>query len=475
MIERTCEECGKVYEARTSQQVVCSKECRAKRERERRSRKPETKTCDICQATFSPYSGVQRYCSRACGNEAERRKKSGMSVSADTGLTRRCRNKLCIERFIPTNPNHWWHETACRDSEHQWDVEDILAEEGALTLGASHLELAKSAFGQKNRALRENSRLRSLRDYLTFEIQSFHDEHPEYRYPEVPKPPKDTGKKRPREIIVQLSDWQIGKWEQGFGVEATRQRIEEMKRALAEIVKRQRDAGYPVQRIRLSFGGDGIEGCYIYRGQNVTGLDKTGNTHRLNVQIRVYAHEIAGFVTFALTLVDEVEVETVGGNHGRPNGPNDYADPEDNFDVMAAWWAQDIMRDNPRVRWNTSDDWWHGFESMGHYIVSLHGDQWNGPFARLETLLPQWIASGVFGQKPAMVLTHHRHTRQETEIAGIPVIQNGTIDGGSRWYLKAYGRASRPAQNIIVMSEKYAPESIWPVYFSNAVSGALVA
>lgn len=471
---RVCEVCETDFEPKVHNAAVCSFECRLEKNRRSRRKGTTEEACAVCKEPFTQYRAGNVYCSPECRADAANKKRQ-VSYEVPPERTRRCRNKDCIERFVPVNDQHWFHEAACRSSERLWDTDDILREEGALDAEAGHFELAKRAFGQKNKALRENTRLRSLRDYLTFEVQTFHDEHPEYRYPLIPKPPKESGKKKPREVIVQLSDWQMGKWESGFGVEATQKRIEEMKRALAEIVQRQRDAGYPVKKLHLSFGGDGIEGCFIYRGQNVSGLDKTGNTHRLTVQIRIYARGIADFVAFALTLVDEVEVQTVGGNHGRPNGPNDYADTEDNFDVMAAWWAQDILRDNPRVKWNTSENWWHGFEVMGRYVVSFHGDQWTGPFERLETLLPQWIAQGVFGAKPDLVLTHHRHTRKESEIAGIPVIQNGTIDGGSRWYLRAFGKASRPVQNIIVVSEKHFPEAVWPVYFADRPSGALAA
>jgi hypothetical protein len=445
----------------------------------RTSSAPASPTCLLpgCDLPVPPerVSKGGKYCSFDHKTEAENARKRGVRLQTPT--TRRCRSKLCIERFVPTNKTNWYHEPACSlvPDDMKWTVEDILNEEGSLLPGGNHLEMAKAAFGQKNTALRENSRLRSLREYLTFEIQSFHDEHPEYRYPQVPKVVTPKSTKKPREIIIQTSDWQIGKWEAGFGWKETEKRIDALKVAIAEIIQRQREAGFPVRTARISEGGDGLEGCYIYRGQNVTGLDKSSNTHRLTVQARTLAQKRAELAIWVASLVDEVEVETVGGNHGRPNGPNDYADPEDNFDVMAAWWAEDICRNNPRIKWHTSENWWHSYESMGHKIVSMHGDQWNGPLERLETLLPQWIASGVFGSKPEMVLTHHRHSRRELEIAGIPVIQNGTIDGGSGWYLRAFGKASRPAQNIIVVSERHLYESIFPVWFSSQPSGALVA
>ena len=450
----------------------CSDECFQESRRARQRIEKPQQTCPYCNEQFTPHHTGQIVCKKPeckrLKRQADNQKALGVAPEpVPKPATRRCRNKDCIERFVPVNDGHWFHEPACRlaPPDRLWDTEDILREEGALLPEASHIELAKRAFGQKNTALRENSRLRSLRDYLTFEIQSFHDEHPEYRYPAIPTPKRDTGKKGDREVLIQLSDWQVGKWENGFGVEATMARVDALMESTRSIVQRQRDAGYKVRRIIPSFGGDMIEGCYIYRGQNVSGLDKTSNTHRLTQQIRTTAYKMAEFVAFCGTLVDEVEVQVVGGNHGRTNGPNDYADPEDNFDVMAGWWASDLTRASKHITWNIAEDWWHGFEFAGHYVVSMHGDQWNGPLERMEPLLARWVAQGVFGPHPDLVLTHHRHTHDEKEFAGIPVLQNGTLDGGSRWYLKAFGKSSRPAQRLVTASEKHFPESGWPVYF----------
>jgi len=443
---------------------------------------PATPICQLptCDLPIPPERVTKgaKFCSFDHKSEAENVRKKQMRGSLPaTPTTRRCRSKLCIERFVPTNRSHWYHEPACSTvpEDMKWEVDDILAEEGSLLPGGNHLEMAKAAFGQKNTALRENSRLRSLRDYLTFEVKAFYDENPEFRYPTIPTPPKDTGKKGERELLVQISDWQVGKWEQGFGVEATKARVERLKASVASIVQRQRDAGYKVNRLHVCVGGDMLEGCFIYRGQNVSGLDRSGNTHRLTVQIRVTAHMLAEFVAFCAALGVEVVVHIVGGNHGRPNGPNDYADPEDNFDVMIGWWARDLMANNPRIKWDISENWWNGFEVMGHYCVSIHGDQWVGPFSKLETLLPQWVASGVFGRKPVVFFTAHRHEERQMEVSGIPVFQNGCIDGGSGWYLRQFGRASRPFQRVLTFSEKYVPESQWPVYFQSHVSGAFVA
>ena len=289
--ECTCRDCGTKYQSGNSASFRCPA-CRQEAERKRR-RIPSlgTRNCEYCGTEFRATRTNHKFCSRECTTKSDRAKGRPNEVL----FTRRCRNKDCPERFVPVNPQHWFHEPACAAviPERLWDVETILREEASLTPGANPLEIAKAAFGQKNTAVRENLRLRSLRDYLTFDSRMFYDEHPEYRMVKVAPPTRDTGKKGEREIIVQLSDWQVGKWENGYGIEETQRRAEALKQHVQSIVQRQRDAGYRVNVIRLSFGGDMIEGCFIYRGQNVTGLDRTSNTHRITRQIQIVARLMA--------------------------------------------------------------------------------------------------------------------------------------------------------------------------------------
>jgi hypothetical protein len=423
------------------------------------------RSCQHCGNELPADSHANRKYHPECFDSVRRARQTVSAPAAGEATTRRCRNKNCIERFVPVNAQNWYHEAACSKSPDLWTEEEILREEGNLAPGASAQAIAKVAFGQKNTALRKNAQLTSLRDYLAYEVSSFYDENPEFRFPTTPVVPRDTGPKGEREVIVQLSDWQVGKWENGVGVEATLARVRDAERAAVAIVERTRAAGHPVNRVHVTFGGDMIEGCFIYKGQNVSGLDRTGNTHRLVQQIRTVAHRMAEFVAVMAEVVEDVQVQVVGGNHGRTNGPNDFADPEDNFDVMAAWWAEDLTKALPGVTWNISEDWWHGFYSLGQYVVMFHGDQWRGPFARLEKLLPSWVVADVFEEKPKLVLTHHRHEGAEANVSGMRVIQNGTLDGGSNWYMKSYGGSSTPQQNVIVMAPDYTPEAVWPVNF----------
>ena len=426
-----------------------------------------TRNCKHCTNPLPEDAHANRKYHPECFSTVRRGRQTVVNTEPGEATTRRCRNQLCIERFVPVNQQHWYHEPACGKSTELWTEEEILREEGNLEPGASVQAVAKVAFGQKNTVLRKNASLTTLRDYLAYEVSEFYNEHPEFRIPaQTEIVTKEDGPKGEREVIVQLSDWQVGKWENGVGVEATLERVRDAERATLAIIARTRASGHPVNRVHVSFGGDMIEGCFIYRGQNVSGLDRTSNTHRLVNQIRIVAHRMAEFVAVVAADVPDVQVQVVGGNHGRTNGPNDFADPEDNFDVMAAWWADDLTANLDNVTWNISEDWFHSFESLGNFIVSFHGDQWRGPFARLEKLLPAWVVADVFdGRKPKIVLTHHRHEGAEANVSGMKVIQNGTLDGGSNWYMKNYGGSSTPQQNIIVMAPKYAPEAVWPVNF----------
>src|SRR5690606_34136247 len=128
------------------QKKFCSKDCFRSDRLARVRIKKEPVVCRYCKEEFEPYHAGDVTCSnpeckRAKSREDDRRQK-GREPEASP-LTRRCRSKLCIERFVPLNPQHFWHEPACRQAppDMQWEVEDILAEEGALTLNASHLEL----------------------------------------------------------------------------------------------------------------------------------------------------------------------------------------------------------------------------------------------------------------------------------------------------------------------------------------------
>lgn len=217
-----------------------------------------------------------------------------------------------------------------------------------------------------------------------------------------------------------------------------------------------------------SFIADGVitHNCWIYAGQNVTGLDRTANSHRITKQIPLTARLISSVVRDIASYTPEVIVESVPGNHGRPNGKNDFADPEDNFDTMIAYWAADKVANQTNIKWNIHEDWWGKFNTFGHDVVMFHGDQWRGPVWALQNLLPQWITSNTFKSNPKLVLTGHRHDFATFKVNGITVCQNGTIDGGSNWYLKLYGKSSPPCQTILVTSEKRGLEAIYPVYFN---------
>ena len=380
--------------------------------------------------------------------------------------TRRCKNKLCINRFVPVNANNFYCSNECHGSDLQWTSEEILQEEGSLLPEATHLEMAKRAFEQKNQLIRKVTHLTSLRDFFRFEIKDLHDSDPSLRFPIVYSPPLTKQPTKERELTVVCSDWQIGKMENGIGVKVMEEeRIPRLIEATRAITKQYVDASLTINKIRLVLLGDMLEGCWIYPSQNVTGLDRTANSHRITKQIPLTARLISSFVMDIASYVPEVIVESVPGNHGRPNGRNDFADPEDNFDTMISYWAQDKCANQPNITWNIHEEWWGSFNTLGHDVVMFHGDQWRGPVQDLQKLLPQWIMSNVFKCSPKIALTGHRHDFSSFRVNGLTVVQNGTIDGGSNWYLRLYGKASPPTQTILITSEKRGLEAIYPVYF----------
>lgn len=382
-------------------------------------------------------------------------------------VRRRCMNRDCIERFTPVNDGHWYHHPDCRQSDRLWTKEEILAEEGSLYPEASGTEMAARAFGQKNRLQRRVQQLTSQREFFKYHVSKVLTENPWLRFPPMAPSVRvaPDGTRTPREIILIVSDWQIGKMENGIGVQTfIESRFPRIVEATIAIIQRVRASGHPVERVHLVPDGDMIEGCFIYAGQNVTGLDRQHNSHRLIKQIHVTAQLLAKLAQELSAHVAEVVVHSVPGNHGRTNGKNDFSDPEDNFDTLVAYWARDICQSIPNVVWDINEGWFGRFNVFDHQVVAQHGDAWNGPVTKLEALLPQWVTGNVFGVRPDLLISAHRHSFCTFEVNGIQVVQNGTADGGSLWYTRAYGRSSRPIQTVIVSSPDRVVEDLCPIF-----------
>lgn len=407
------------------------------------------------------------------GSQYRRPSEQLAGLAADDELPppvrRRCKNKFCINRFTPTNSVHMFCSTPCRDAEYQWTDQEILQEEGTLFSTSSPLELAKRAFGQKNQLQRKVDGLLSLRDWLRFSVEDVMSRYPDILIKPGPIEQPVMGKRSPKKIILVCSDWQIGKLENGIGVnEMVEGRIPRILSAVIQIVEHFRSAGHPVSEIHVVFVGDMVEGCWIYKGQNVTGLDRTGNSHFIMNQVLLTSELQAKLVVALAGRVERLVVHSVPGNHGRTNGKNDFSDARDNFDTLCAFIAKEKAQLQKNIEWDIQDDWYGTFPVLEDHgpVVALHGDKFAGDTMKLRDLIPNWYTSGLFGPvKPMLVLAAHRHEFVQMEANGIPVVQNGTIDGGSRWYQQAYGRASRPIQTVLVVSEKHGVEATYPVYF----------
>lgn len=87
--EKKCEECGKLFMPKTSQQVTCSEACRKirarraarewaathKQERKRTPREPKTykKVCEVCGKEYTCKNPRQKYCGEQCSKDALRK------------------------------------------------------------------------------------------------------------------------------------------------------------------------------------------------------------------------------------------------------------------------------------------------------------------------------------------------------------------------------------------------------------------
>lgn len=429
---------------------------------------------------FEPCENEARvyYCSRECKDKAAHyRKKAYRDINEQQEVpprTRRCRNKECINRFVPVSVNNWFCSD-CRGRNHTemslFSLEEILGEEASLEPNTHPLTMARVMAGQKNATVRRLDGIANLHDYVAIVVSDYLESQPYLLLDRVELIDNTgPGSRGEMELILSLGDWQLGKIDQGLGMkELVERRVPRIIDATAQIAREWRDAGYRIRRINLDCLGDMVEGCgNIYKGQSLN-LDRTGRTQMIIEQTMLTGHLTACVAVELAKHFEEVAVHIIAGNHGRTDTRTHFTDPRDNFDILAGQMAKAYAQNEPRVKWDIfTDDFFGVYRTrFGQTVYLEHGDAFRGSSGEaFGSILPQRVASGLIPEFPDLAYLGHRHDFLVFRIGTrTTCIQNGTIDGGSHWYLKATGKASRPSQTLTCVTEKYVPRDIQPIEF----------
>lgn len=264
------------------------------------------------------------------------------------------------------------------------------------------------------------------------------------------KPVAVTTTNAERAFCVMLSDWQLGKSENG-GTEATLNRIME---AIAKSVARFKElkkCGRKFTAVYLIGLGDLVEGCDNFYAMQTFQADLT-DREQDRLARRLVLHAIDAFVELGVPVV----AMGVPGNHGenRKNGKA-FTDWLDNRDYAAFETVSEILAANSERYANVSvplnainsDDLTMTLDICGVPVAFAHGHQFRSGSNSQAKMEGWWKgqAMGRTGVADAEILVcGHLHHFVISENTGRTVIQVPAMDGGSKWYTASSG-ASAPA------------------------------
>lgn len=238
--------------------------------------------------------------------------------------------------------------------------------------------------------------------------------------PEVPAPKADRRRKGRAEVALwHLTDWQGSKVTVSYNSDVMAERIARFCERAERLTEIQR-ADHPVDRCKILFGGDMIEGLFNFPGQPFE-IDET-----LFDQYVRAGRLVAFVVRRALQVYREVEIVEEWGNHGRVGSKRAVVPRSDNFDRMVYQLARAILSDpltdqlHPRLSWQGSDDDMQPFAIGNYRGLLIHGDEVgrNG-FASPNTLVAhvnKWKGGGL-GIDFRDCYMGHYHQHQEWALA----------------------------------------------------------
>lgn len=247
---------------------------------------------------------------------------------------------------------------------------------------------------------------------------------------------------QPCGMIVNLSDFQIGKGE-GGGTSAAVERITNALHDAVGRLKELKRIGRNIETVYLIGMGDLAEQCF---GNYPNQLWTTDRTRREQLQIVRELIQLA--IDLFVDLVPNLVVGAVPGNHGenRQDGKM-VTEVSDNDDLAVFDQVREACAKNPRryghIVWEISNDYVLMLDVYGMNVAWTHMHQGSGSG---EKKIADWWKGQVMGNRPvskAQILnTAHYHHFLMSESTGRTILQVPAMDGGSLWWTEKTGRNS---------------------------------
>ena len=248
-------------------------------------------------------------------------------------------------------------------------------------------------------------------------------------------------------FVINLSDWQIGKGENG-GSEATIDRILDSFDRIERRIKALRKAGTTIGDIYIVGMGDLVERCANnYANQTFT-VDLNERE-----QERVVRRLLLEIVKRISKLSERVIITSVGGNHGeaRNGSSKAYTNDADNLDVGVFETVYEALGENSDAYGHVyfylpDDELSVALDINGTTVAFAHGHKAGGGANPMAKQL-KWWEGQTFGKHVAgdadVLVTAHYHHFAASESHGRLWLQCPAQDGGSKWFRDSTGAHAR--------------------------------
>lgn len=258
---------------------------------------------------------------------------------------------------------------------------------------------------------------------------------------EIPELDLKQGKGDEEEVVLVISDLQIGHTTPTTDAKIVQARLQRLARRFVKIVGVHRKA-YPIKKLHVFLLGDIVHGESV--GHTV-GLDEL--EHVLMDQMFKIACPALEKLLVALLphFPDGIDVWTASGNHGRLD--KFHADST-NMDTIVYRFLEARLANQKGIRWHIADQQFYQMvEICNHKFLVFHGDAipmyLTLPYYGLTTRAMR--LQGAVGNFDYMV-TGHFHVASSLCWNAMEIFVNGCFVTDDQWVLKKLGMSSTAKQ-----------------------------
>lgn len=273
-------------------------------------------------------------------------------------------------------------------------------------------------------------------------------------------------------IILKFSDWhayELVTLARTRGLNAYTASImgARVKRVVDSAIKikqrMERGGGWRLPRLVIGANGDFISGT-------IHELERHSDAPSVVHAAYGCANVLASAIRDLSAHFPEVEVFCTAGNHGRmPDARRmQQKDPGRNWDTVIYYFAYEMLRNCPNVRFHIPDSYSVGFEVEGWNFLQTHGHDvksWNSiPWYGLNRLVSNINAlEASRGVTIHHYLFGHFHEASSLPHAAGESFINGSLIGGNEFSMNALGKMGKPCQWMLGVHKEHGVTFRFPL------------